>query len=49
MKSNKSKKIVIILIIVTLLILILSGVAYMYFATDLIRSKNKYFLSMLHK
>ena len=43
MKSNKSKKIVIILIIVTLLILILSGVAYMYFATDLIRSKKQIF------
>ena len=43
MKTNKSKKIVIILIIITLLILILSGVAYMYFATDLIRSNKQVF------
>ena len=45
MKSNKSKKIVIILIIITLLILILSGIAYMYFATDLIRSNKQVFFS----
>ena len=49
MKSNKSKRIVIILIIITLLVLILSGVAYMYFATDLFRSNKQVFFEYASK
>lgn len=43
MKSNKSKKIILISIILILIIIILLGIAYIYFATDLLKSSKQTF------
>lgn len=43
MKPNKSKKIILISIILIILIIVLLGVAYIYFATDLLKSNRQMF------
>ena len=43
MKPNKSKKIILISIILIILIIVLLGVAYIYFATDLLKSSKQTF------
>ena len=43
MKQNKSKKVILVVIILMVLLIILSGFAYAYFSTDLLKSDKELF------
>ena len=44
MKPHKSKKLIIILIVLFTILIICSGVAYAYFATDLLKTDKQVFI-----